>query len=327
VRKSGVWHVELETGEVVRGRSVFNCAGLYGDVVDRECLGGGGQSGGAFTIFPRKGQFVVYGKVKVDRQKSDDDDGMPAPDLVLQPVPTQRTKGVIVWTSMYGNIVVGPTAEEQMDREDRSNDEMTIGFLRRHGEMVLPCLVEGGGWEVVGTYSGIRPATEHRDYQIRCVEGMNWMTVGGIRSTGLTGASGIAEYVVDMHEKEMARQKEQELQQIQKDQSEEMEEIEEIEKEGEVLPPYLPSLPLQYPNAVPNPSAPTLTELASDYFARNDGQVECFGRVWKVTHPLSRIGMETLGQERPPKRRKGETLRLYKVRFENWQRRKRSIED
>ena len=54
------------------------------------------------------------------------------------------------------------------------------------------------GTEVLGTYSGLRPATEHRDYQIAARPAHRWITVGGIRSTGLTGAPGIAEYVGEL---------------------------------------------------------------------------------------------------------------------------------
>ena len=42
------------------------------------------------------------------------------------------------------------------------------------------------GMVVVGTYSGLRPATEHRDYQIEAFPARNWITVAGIRSTGLS---------------------------------------------------------------------------------------------------------------------------------------------
>jgi|EP01047_Picozoa_sp_COSAG01_P047280 hypothetical protein len=50
---------------------------------------------------------------------------------------------------------------------------------------------------LVGTYSGLRPATEHRDYQI-LDRGCGWITVAGIRSTGLTASAAIAEYVADL---------------------------------------------------------------------------------------------------------------------------------
>ena len=293
-----VWHVTLTNGTVVRARTVFNCAGLYGDLIDR--LGVGRST---FSIKPRKGQFVVFSPIENERQ---------SPNVIIQPVPTLRTKGVIVWKSVYGNIVVGPTAEEQEDRDDASNDAQTIETLKKYGESVLPALKS---CRVVGTYSGIRPATEHRDYQIHHTKEQQWVTVGGIRSTGLTCASGISEYVADLYEDEPATHNNNPHRNRAA-----------MPRTDPVLPPYLPSLPLQHPKAIPNPAAPDLYTLASDYYARNDGQVYCFGRLWKVTHPLSIHGMTALGPVKLPKRRSNETLREYKTRYEQWQRRKNSDE-
>ena len=44
-------------------------------------------------------------------------------------------------------------------------------------------------------YAGLRPATEFKDFQIRNHEGRHYITVGGIRSTGLSAALGIAAHV------------------------------------------------------------------------------------------------------------------------------------
>ena len=46
------------------------------------------------------------------------------------------------------------------------------------------------------TYAGLRAATEHQDYQIHFYPSEGYITVGGIRSTGLSSSLGIAEYVV-----------------------------------------------------------------------------------------------------------------------------------
>lgn len=78
----------------------------------------------------------------------------------------------------------------------KQTDFATIRELRAWGEQVCPSLK---GAMVLGTYSGLRPATEHRDYQIK-KRGNGWITVAGIRSTGLTASSAIAEYVADLHE-------------------------------------------------------------------------------------------------------------------------------
>merc|ERR1739836_235786 len=94
-------------------------------------------------------------------------------------------------------IVVGPTATDQSSRTDRSTDEETVARLRAWATTAVPALRDA---EVIGTYSGLRPATEFRDYQISIDRDQGWVTVGGIRSTGLSACSAIGEYVADMLE-------------------------------------------------------------------------------------------------------------------------------
>ncbi len=311
----GVWTVQTARGDQFRAQTVVNCAGLFGDRVDALALGDMPERP-AFEIRPRKGQFVVFdalsggggaggkatsvyvdgdeGTVGDDDDNDDDDDsgGLAGPGIVLQPVPTLRTKGVIVWKTVYGNVICGPTAEEQTSRTDRSNDAETIAMLKAHAVKVCPSLRDA---RVIGTYSGIRPATEHRDYQIKSIPAAQWITVGGIRSTGLTAASGIAEYVGALHDQMTTvgggggggdgslalETKEAVLPALGVD----------------VLPPYLPSAAVSPAPVKVNPPAPTLAALAADFVARGDGTVTVFGKVWEVTHPLSSFGMATVGQQ------------------------------
>lgn len=174
----GSWRLATTAGEV-RARWVVNAAGLYGDVLDERLLGRRD-----FAIRPRKGQFVVYDK--------------PAAALarhILLPVPTPVTKGVVLCRTAFGNLLVGPTAEEQDSREEAALDPATLEALRRRGEEILPAL---RGHAVTAVYAGLRPATEHKDYRIRRHEGRQAVTVGGIRSTGLSAALGIARHVAEL---------------------------------------------------------------------------------------------------------------------------------
>ena len=52
---------------------------------------------------------------------------------------------------------------------------------------------------VTATYAGLRPATERKEYRIRHEPDRNWLTVGGIRSTGLTAALGLARHVLELY--------------------------------------------------------------------------------------------------------------------------------
>jgi glycerol-3-phosphate dehydrogenase len=169
------WRLETGAGPV-SARIVVNAAGLYGDRVDAALLG---ESG--FEIRPRKGQFIVYDK--------------PAARLarhILLPVPTEITKGVVVCRTAFGNLLVGPTAEEQRDRETAALDRATLESLRAAGEAILPGLAAE---EITAIYAGLRPATERKEYRIRARPERRWITVGGIRSTGLSAALGIAAHV------------------------------------------------------------------------------------------------------------------------------------
>lgn len=119
------------------------------------------------------------------------------PGCIIEPVydEIKKTKGVIIWQTVYGNIIVGPTAEIIKSKTDRSNDQDVLENLQKYAEEKFPALKNH---KIIGSYSGIRPATEFSDYQIHHDISEHWITVGGIRSTGLSASSGIAEYVADM---------------------------------------------------------------------------------------------------------------------------------
>ena len=169
------WLLQTSRGQL-RAQRVINCAGLYGDRVDQMLIG---ES--KFEIRPRKGQFVVYDKSARALLSS-----------ILLPVPTEITKGIVVCPTMFGNLLVGPTAEEQQSRSDSGVDANELHALVERGSHILPALRRHS---VTATYAGIRPASEHKDYQIQWYPERNYCCVGGIRSTGLSAALGIASYV------------------------------------------------------------------------------------------------------------------------------------
>jgi glycerol-3-phosphate dehydrogenase len=172
----GEWHLATTAGAVTAGL-VINAAGLWGDEVDRRVTG---ESW--FTIKPRKGQFVVYDKTAAALAGH-----------ILLPVPTKITKGIVVCRTAFGNLLVGPTAEEQDDREHAAVERATLQALMQRGTEILPALA---GHEVTAVYAGLRPATEEKHYRIRDDLAPGYICVGGIRSTGLSAALGIAAHVV-----------------------------------------------------------------------------------------------------------------------------------
>src|SRR5690606_28233838 len=92
-------------------------------------------------------------------------------------------------------VLVGPTAEDVADRDDRAVTEEGLAALRKAIDQMVPAL---WGMPVNTIYAGMRPATNHSEYQIRPRFEERWLTVAGIRSTGFSGALGIAEYVTSI---------------------------------------------------------------------------------------------------------------------------------
>ncbi len=157
-------------------RHIVNCAGLGGDHIERRLLGDA-----SFEIRPRKGQFAVYDKIASRLLNA-----------IILPVPSETTKGVVLCRTAFGNVIIGPTAEEQEDRDRPTVERKELERLLARAEAMLPAL---RSVPVTAVYAGLRPATEKKEYRIRHEPDRNWLTVGGIRSTGMTSSLGLAQLV------------------------------------------------------------------------------------------------------------------------------------
>jgi glycerol-3-phosphate dehydrogenase len=168
--------LEEPGGESVRARLAVNCAGLGADEVARLV---GDES---FEIYPRKGELLVF-----------DPPGDGPLERILLPVPSERTKGVLVFPTVDGKVIAGPTAVDGEDKRDWSvRPEAREEILPKAAEM-YPALE---GAEPIAAYAGLRPAGRGANYVIgpsaACSKLVN---AAAIRSTGLSASLGIAERV------------------------------------------------------------------------------------------------------------------------------------
>jgi L-2-hydroxyglutarate oxidase LhgO len=171
-------HIVASKDDVVEARWVINAAGVFSDSINN--LFGHAN----FKVTPRRGELIVYDKLS--RRLI---------NHVLLPVPTATTKGVLVSPTIYGNVLLGPTAEDLPDKTATNTSSNGLQALLGKGKKILPALLEE---EITATYAGLRPATEYSDYQIALHADQRYICVGGIRSTGISGCLGIAEYVADL---------------------------------------------------------------------------------------------------------------------------------
>jgi glycerol-3-phosphate dehydrogenase len=156
-------------------RYLVNAAGLYSDGIDRML----GHE--RFAVTPRRGELIVFDKL-----------ARPLVRHIVLAVPTKITKGVLIAPTVFGNVMLGPTAEDVRCKDDTDSTSEGLAYLRAEGARVMPELLEH---EVTAVYAGLRAATEHVDYQLSVHAPEGYACVGGIRSTGLSASMGIAEHV------------------------------------------------------------------------------------------------------------------------------------
>jgi glycerol-3-phosphate dehydrogenase len=181
VRAAGSEMVELELadGRRPRARAVVNCAGLHADEVAR--LAGDDE----LEVYPRKGEFLVFETPAAQRL-----------ERILLPVPTALGKGVLVFPTVDGRIVAGPTARERVDKHDWSVEPDAGELILARACNAYPPLRE---CRQIGAYAGLRPAGRERNYAIERSRAMPGLIhVAAIRSTGLSSSLAVGEHVVSM---------------------------------------------------------------------------------------------------------------------------------
>jgi glycerol-3-phosphate dehydrogenase len=170
--------VELAGGGRLLTRGVANCAGLHAD----ELAATAGER--TFEIYPRKGEFLVF-----------EQPAEPITEILL-PVPSAVGKGVLVFPTVDGHVIAGPTARDRSDKQDWSVEADAAELILEKARRMAPGLEDA---EPIASYAGLRPAGRGVNYVIapsRVLPGL--VNVAAIRSTGLTASPAIGEHVAGL---------------------------------------------------------------------------------------------------------------------------------
>jgi glycerol-3-phosphate dehydrogenase len=171
--------IGLGGGVCVRARAAVNCAGLFADDLAR--LAGDDH----ITVYPRKGEFLVYTPAEGEQLEH-----------ILLPVPSSLGKGVLVFPTLDGSVIAGPTAREREDKRDRTVEPDARELIEARALGMWPGLARA---LPVGCYAGLRPAGRGANYVIERSRSLPALVhVAAIRSTGLSASLGIGEHVAGM---------------------------------------------------------------------------------------------------------------------------------
>lgn len=163
--------------EIVYAKYVINCAGVYADDIAKMV---GDDS---FVIRPRRGEYLL-----LDREV-----GGHIKHTVFR-CPSKMGKGVLVTPTVDGNLLIGPTAQDILDKEDKTTTAEGLLFVRSHAAGQVKNIDFS---KVITSFTGLRASGSTGDFIIGMPK-PDFVNVAGIESPGLSSAPAIAEYVVSL---------------------------------------------------------------------------------------------------------------------------------
>jgi glycerol-3-phosphate dehydrogenase len=170
---------EIRTNrETFYARFIINAAGLYADEVAAMV----GITD--FTIKPRKGEEFLLDKKREN-----------ITNHLIFPLPSKTSKGTLIIKTSDGNPMIGPTAEEIDDKEDRSTSDSGLKAVLDSVRRMVPSI---NGNDIIAYFAGLRPVAG-QDFVIRHEDKVpGFINVAGIQSPGLTAAPAIALMAVEL---------------------------------------------------------------------------------------------------------------------------------
>lgn len=171
-----------------RSQWVINAAGAHADQIANLI-----EKDYPWQIYPVRGEYLIL-----------DCDNGNLLQTAVYPVPPKdgRGLGIHLTPTINGNILIGPSADPILSRNDVSNTTPVMQTLKKEAIELMPALKN---IPVIKSYSGIRPKlfkvgseSNFADFIIEeSSEVPNLIHLVGIESPGLTSAPAIAQHVVE----------------------------------------------------------------------------------------------------------------------------------
>ena len=175
VRNEDGFVVDTDRG-MIKTRVIINCAGIYADEIAQM------TGDGFFSLTPRKGEYLL-----MDRSE-----GGLVERVIFQP-PSDKGKGVLVMSTVDGNLLIGPDANIAESKDDHSTHASSLDYVYK------TALKSCSGIrldKVITSFAGLRATPDTGDFIIGESEKVpGFYNVAGIESPGLSSAPAIAEHV------------------------------------------------------------------------------------------------------------------------------------
>lgn len=176
-----------------RSRWVVNAAGLYADEVMHKA---GVRP--EFKIQPRRGEYLILDKADFQLTHT----------TILFPTPSSKGKGILVASTLHGNVIVGPNANFVDSKENKDITKEGVEEIWSGGKKLVPAIerkyiiAEFGGLRATGNAPSPNLDIHYnQDFIIEIPENVRGLVnLGGIESPGFTAAPAIALKVIELLE-------------------------------------------------------------------------------------------------------------------------------
>lgn len=166
-------------GDCIDTRVVISAAGVYGDALHNQLCAD------KLTIVPRRGEYCL-----LDRTC-----GQLVQHTIFQ-LPSAMGKGVLVTPTVHGNLLVGPTA---VDQPDKDRTATTAEGLRSVAETAAKSVENLPMRDVITSFAGLRAHLSGPEDDFIVGESADgFFEAVGIESPGLSSAPAIGRYLAEL---------------------------------------------------------------------------------------------------------------------------------
>ena len=166
-------------GDCIDTRVVISAAGVYGDALHNQLCAD------KLTIVPRRGEYCL-----LDRTC-----GQVVQHTIFQ-LPSAMGKGVLVTPTVHGNLLVGPTA---VDQPDKDRTATTAEGLRSVAETAAKSVENLPMRDVITSFAGLRAHLSGPEDDFIVGESADgFFEAVGIESPGLSSAPAIGRYLAEL---------------------------------------------------------------------------------------------------------------------------------
>merc|ERR1711871_916024 len=179
-------------GETIRADFIVNAAGCKSDHIAKMV------GDNTFQVKPRYGEYILLHK----------DEGYKCQHTLFPTPHPFYGKGVLVQNTLWGNLILGPTARDTLRKNEETGKyeinpdvrdepyDNIMGYILSKCRNLVPSFDPG---MVIHTFSGARAKNTTNDWVIGPVDGVpNFINAAGVDSPGIAASPAIAVDIVRM---------------------------------------------------------------------------------------------------------------------------------